>query len=107
MFAPTMRDWSKVKAYRNGVWPKPLPPGRLFGLDQGLPDAPFVAIDTEYHAPVGVAWDDPGFRRQDAILDLVGVGWPSPDGDVVVQCPWALGTSDAGGLLQADGSAGW
>jgi DNA polymerase I-like protein with 3'-5' exonuclease and polymerase domains len=97
MKAPTLRDWSKIRAFRAGTWPKPLPEKRLWKgpVDMVVPFAPYVVIDTEYRAPNGVKWDDPGFRRQDAILDLVGVGWPTDHGDVVVQCLWARGDSAA------------
>ncbi len=94
MFAPTLRDWSKIRAYRQGTWPKPLPKERMWRADNrphAWTSPPFVAIDTEYRAPLGVKWDDPAFRRQDAILDLIGVGWPEPDGDVVWQCHWGGG----------------
>lgn len=96
MFAPTLRDWSKFKALRQGVWPRQLPAEQALTtvLAAEAFKAPFVAIDTEYHAPPGIKWDDAGFRRQDAILDLIGVGWPGSEGDTVVQCFWGSGATE-------------
>lgn len=103
MTAPTLRDWSKVKAYRAGTWPRPLPGSCVIGEEGGEAAAElmaeawrasYLAVDTEYHAPPGMAWED--IPRSGAILDLVGVGWSEPGGkrDRVIQCPWGPPTPD-------------